>query len=296
MDPNLTSSRWAPAAARVSSGSGPRPATRPLTALEKRYVNQKWSVERYTRLFRRLRHKSHFLVYSHHQALASATAVHVGELAWPMGPGEAEVMFRVDFFEWYVLLERCLLDALAAVEVPISATYNPLTSKDSGGETTTQAWRTSHNGIIGDSKVFKEGISHRFHANVLSALDQEDRNPLYEVLGRGKVRQYFSIAKEFRNRWKDVESTSDVQETEEELRGRMRKYEKIMKDLKLEELLSSVLQALECARQIVEDEVAIVGRQLQNAGWDVAGLLHGTRPTEEADSPLEASADAMELG
>ncbi|RMZ90670.1 hypothetical protein DV736_g2097, partial [Chaetothyriales sp. CBS 134916] len=295
MDSNLTSSRWAPAPIRNVSQNAPRPASRPLTALEKRYVNQKASVERYTRLFRRLRHKSHFLVYSHHQALASATAVHVGDLTWSMESGEAETMFRVDFFEWYVLLERCLLEALAAVEVAISTTYNPLTSKGSSGETTPQEWRTSHNGIIGDSKVFKEGISHRFHANVLSALDQQDSNPLYEVLGRGKVRQYFSIAKEFRNRWKDVESTSDLQENEEELRGRMTKYEKIMKDLKLEELLSSVLQALESARQIVEHQVAMVGRQLQNAGWDVAGL-HGTRLTEDADSPLEAGADAMELG
>ncbi|RMD40062.1 hypothetical protein DV735_g5058, partial [Chaetothyriales sp. CBS 134920] len=214
-----------------------------------------------------------------------------------MEPGEAETMLRVDFFEWYVLLERCLLEALAAVEVHVSATYNPLTSKDDGGETMPQEWqRASHNNsIIGDSKVFKEGIGHSFHANVLSALSQQDHNPLYEVLGRGTVRQYLTIAKELRNMWKDVEYAADPQQNEDELRRRMGKYETIMKDLKLEDLLGTVLQALEAARQIVEHEVATVGKQLQNAGWDVAGLL-GTKANEDTDSPLEANLDAMDLG
>ncbi|RMZ76156.1 hypothetical protein DV738_g5122, partial [Chaetothyriales sp. CBS 135597] len=214
-----------------------------------------------------------------------------------MEPGEAETMLRVDFFEWYVLLERCLLEALAAVEVHVSATYDPLTSKDNGVETNIPEWlRSSHNGgIIGDSKVFKEGVGHSFHANVLSALSQEDQNPLYEVLGRGTVRQYLNIAKELRNMWKDVESAPDPQQNEEELRRRMSKYEAIMKDLKLEDLLSTVLQALESARHIVEHEVATVGNQLQNAGWDVDGLL-GTNTNQDTDSPLEANPDAMELG
>ena len=209
-----------------------------------------------------------------------------------MDPGEAETMFRVDFFEWYVMLERCLLEALAAVEISVSAVYDPLTSKvvDNGSR---RSASPSKGGIIGDSKVFKEGYGHRFHANVLSALEQQENNPLFEILGQGIVRQYLGVAKEFRNKWKDIETIGGVEDNEGDLQRRLKRYEKIMKDLKLEDLLATVLHALEGARRAVEQETTLLGEQLRSAGWDTAGL-HTERAVEQI--PWEASADAMDIG
>ena len=216
-------------------------------------------------------------------------------------------MFRVDFFEWYVLLERCLVCLLASIGVVVSASYHPgsrgerwesLEAQDRvGAEREMNGGRTDPDSLIGDSKAFANagGYGHRFHENVLAALDSEARNPLHEVLGKGRVREYIGVAKEFRNRWKDVdESTSGMNEAELKvvMDRRMKRYEKILNDLNLDEMLGCILEALQKARAVGEEELrkamGDIGGQMQLAMEQPRGGF------DMADAPFEAGIDAME--
>lgn len=222
-----------------------------------------------------------------------------------MDRGEAETMFRVDFFEWYVLLERCLVCLLASVSVAVSATYDPGTSSDRE-----EAWGAAGrvgalgevNGserdgasLIGDSKAFATtgGYGHRFHENVLAALDSEATNPLHEVLGKGQVREYIGVAKEFRNRWKDVDENTlgmNAEELQIVVDRRLRRYEKILKDLNLDEMLGRILEALERARGIGEEELGKVSGAIGGTGL----MEQAAGEFDMADAPFEAGIDAME--
>jgi hypothetical protein len=53
--------------------------------------------------------------------------------------------------------------------------------------------------------------SHRFHANVLAALERPD-NPLREALGQGEVMRQLLRAKQLRNRWKNADGDSGPDE------------------------------------------------------------------------------------
>lgn len=75
-----------------------------------------------------------------------------------------------------------------------------------------------HNPSNGSAKPQDRGIrmgvaqsSHRFHANVLAALDKPD-NPLHEVLGQGEVKKQLARAKELRNRWKNADGGAGADE------------------------------------------------------------------------------------
>ena len=245
------------------------------------------------------------LLFSHHRALSQPTSTPIDGMDFPMERGEAETMFRVDFFEWYVLLERCLVCLLASVGVSVSAGYDPGTRSDRehrlgaadrvGAPREVNGVVRDEASLIGDSRAFANtgGYGHRFHENVLMALDDKTRNPLHEVLGRGRVREYIGVAKEFRNRWKDVdESTSgmNAEELEVVLDRRMRRYEKILKDLNLDEMLGCILEALEGARDIGAEE-------LGKAAGNMGGAVQIGQAVEEfdiADESFEAGIDAME--
>ena len=74
---------------------------------------------KYTKLLRRLRWKAHHLLISQSQVLAHHSETTPSTpLVWSQEVQEAETMFKVDFFEFYVLLERalvCLLGVFGTV-------------------------------------------------------------------------------------------------------------------------------------------------------------------------------------
>jgi hypothetical protein len=135
-----------------------------------------------------------------------------------------------------------------------------------------------------------QGTAHRFHANVISALEHPS-NPLYSTLGSGSVLEYIGIAKEFRNKWKDVESRPDEafqghDRVEEKWDPRkVKRYAQVMQDLKLEELLGSVLSGLEEAWRLAEAEIArsenLLGVQGKRAIADATDL-------DMQDAPFES--------
>ncbi|KAJ9610044.1 hypothetical protein H2200_006374 [Cladophialophora chaetospira] len=177
-------------------------------------------------------------------------------------PIEAERQFKIDFYEFYALLERglvCLLGVWGII-VTASAATTAVPGQNAGHAASQGPSQATTNGsIIGDSFSF-HGSAHRFHANVIAALEHPS-NPLHALLGTGPVREYIGIAKEFRNKWKDVESRPEEsfrgqERVEEEWDpGKTRRYEKVLQDLKLDELLGSVLSGLEEAGRMAEGEI-----------------------------------------
>jgi hypothetical protein len=197
-------------------------------------------------------------------------------------PVEAERQFKIDFYEFYALLERGLVCLLGVWGVVITA---------SAGIAPASRAATNGSSVIGDSLSF-HGSAHRFHANVLSALEHPS-NPLHATLGTGPVREYIGIAKEFRNKWKDVESRPDEsfsghERAEEEWDpGKMKRYEKVLRDLKLEELLGSVLRGLEEAGRQAEGEVERLGGLLGSRGRSEISDID----LDMQDAPFETMAD-----
>ena len=146
--------------------------------------------------------------------------------------------------------------------------------------------------IIGDSISF-QGSAHRFHANVLAALDHPS-SPLHTTLGTGPTREYIGVAKEFRNKWKDIESRPEDSflghERAAEVwdQGKLKRYENVLRDLKLEELLGSVLKGLEEAGKQAEAETERHDGLLRGQGKSV-GVADGD--FDMPDAPFEVMAE-----
>ncbi|KAK5072414.1 hypothetical protein LTR51_005050 [Lithohypha guttulata] len=243
----LSQSKWAPSSARNVSehphhpvnGTYSEAGTR-IASLEKRHNARLQSYQKFLKSFRRLKWKSTTLLFCHHRALLQETNNVINNTNFPISSdtgkaNAAEIMFKVDFFEWYALLERVLVSLLGCYEtVPLPPTENATNPNEQS------TIHKTEDSIIGDSVAF-HGYAHRFHANVLAAFDQPS-NPLRHVLGEGMVRQYLGIAKEFRNRWKEIEL--EHVDHESQLASMHKSYRQILTDLKLEDLLAMILSAL----------------------------------------------------
>ncbi|KAK4249830.1 hypothetical protein C7999DRAFT_29700 [Corynascus novoguineensis] len=190
---------------------------------------------RYAKIVRRLQWKLPFLAQGYRQAVDHRVGTD------PAAVAEAELMFKLDFFEYYMLIERALVHLLGVFGVAVSrggeeggssssgaegpsrrAAENP-TSSISVGDLGNPGGRDNEKidilgGGDGNNKNYNErglGASvwrdrqrHRYHANVLAALDRTD-NPLHWALGTGEVRKQLGRAKDLRNRWKTAGEDED---------------------------------------------------------------------------------------
>lgn len=163
---------------------------------------------RYTKIVRRLKWKLPFLAYAYNAAIDRAVTEEQR--------GEAELMFKLDFFEYYMLVERALVHLLGVFGIKITGAFGTRNGSGYIGR-----------GQGGPREDWQQS-DHRFHANVLEALD-DVRNPLHESLGnsdarfalaRAKERKYSSNPKEFpgcvylsftvRNRWKNADEPDAI--------------------------------------------------------------------------------------
>lgn len=269
----LNDSRWAPASFRKNTaanhgplaniGNGTYAQHLRKNSVEKRQHTALIAYQKFLKLLRRIKWKSGTLLYCHHRALTQDTDIVIKGVHFPISSemsraNAAEIMFKTDFFDWYATLERCIINLLESYGVVISADFT--TDKVPLPGLTTYG-RGEENSIIGDSIAF-HGYAHRFHANVLAALDRPE-NPLNQILGTGIVRQYLGIAKAFRNRWKEVEE--ETVEPEKQLLGIHKSYHQVLSDLQLDTLLATILMALDQAQ-------IITAAHLSSA--------HGTREVE----------------
>lgn len=115
---------------------------------------------------------------------------------WEKIRQDAELHFKLDFFEYYMLLERALVHLLGVFGISVNRQGDKWLgpgANDNGNQNGTRNVYTAN---------------HSYHQNVLSALEAKS-NPLYEALGCGEVRAHLGRAKDLRNRWKYAEAQDD---------------------------------------------------------------------------------------
>ncbi|CAK7218770.1 hypothetical protein SCUCBS95973_003596 [Sporothrix curviconia] len=188
----LQASRWALRDGRSSSvpavRSRPHAAgrdrpgensTAPLDRRPQDFATAAAELARYSKIVRRMKWKLPFLDLAYRQATMG-----------PLGQGpavfEAELMFKLDFFEYYMLCERALVHLQGVYGITVSRGI---------------AQGSNHSPAANSTGRMP---THRYHANVLEALDRED-NPLHGILGTGDVRRQLGRAKDLRNRWKNAD-------------------------------------------------------------------------------------------
>lgn len=250
----------------------PRPhhatTTPTATADAKREVARR-ELARYTKIVRRLQWKLPFLAQGYRLAVDRVGAD-------PLAVSEAELMFKLDFFEYYMLVERALVHLLGVfgVEVPrfgVGVVGAAGGGGGGGGDAMemdmdkSRSRSDNNNGGRGlGASVWREG-RHRYHANVLAALDREE-NPLHGALGTGEVRAQLGRAKDLRNRWK---TAADEPEPDQGPRGRSpakggasserewrsRKVAAPLDSYRLEHMLEVIFQGFDKGFRIAEEYV-----------------------------------------
>ncbi|KAJ5917138.1 hypothetical protein N7466_010692 [Penicillium verhagenii] len=209
---DLLSSRWAPSASesshysstshglrrprsenRIRSTKTPSPSDRngapQAHGLSNGILPPSEELSRFMKIVARLRWKLPFLAEGYRLATLAVSDVDGISAA---DVTNAEIMFKIDFHEYYALLERAIVHLLAVFNISISSV---------GG-------RGGRGGI--QVRGHAAGI-HRYHANVLRALEEET-TPLTPVLGSGYVFELLRKAKELRNRWKGADMTEEERE------------------------------------------------------------------------------------
>ncbi|KAI1339069.1 hypothetical protein F5Y15DRAFT_93251 [Xylariaceae sp. FL0016] len=156
-----------------------------------------------------------------------------------------EIHFKIDFYEYYMLIERALVHLMGVYGISIS--------------------RQSPNNEMPKPGVPRERISqHRYHANVLEAL-ADPTNPLYEIFGQGEARKQLFRAKDLRNRWKNADG---------ELPG-VRLAPPPLESYKLEQILKVIFAAFDQAHDLASRHVR------QSSGADVD--MRDGEPVSSAD-------------
>ncbi|CAK7223220.1 hypothetical protein SBRCBS47491_005134 [Sporothrix bragantina] len=240
----LQDSRWALRDGRSSSVPAPRsrphepgqdrPGEDNTARLNSRpydLVSATAELSRYSKIVRRMKWKLPFLDLAYRQA-TSGLAEHGNTVP------EAELMFKLDFFEYYMLCERALVHLQGVYGITISrGIFQGLNHPRVANSTDRVA-------------------THRYHANVLEALDQKD-NPLHEMLGVGDVRRQLGRAKDLRNRWKNADGIDDGEAAKRKARNHSTNATtQPLASYDLASILASIHEALDRAFISTRDFVA----------------------------------------
>ncbi|KAK3501784.1 hypothetical protein B0T13DRAFT_396258 [Neurospora crassa] len=178
---------------------------------------------RYTKIVRRLKWKLPFLASGYALALKGRNPKHGDAVISGGVLNEGEIMFKLDFFEYYMLIERALVHLLGVFGITVSG-----------------------NGIQGKGLAGRNGsgkFQHRYHAHVLEAFDSPV-HPLHDILGKGEVRKQLQRAKDLRNRWKTADSEAEEKERVK-LTAPLESYD-------VEKMLETIFQGFDAAFLIAE--------------------------------------------
>jgi hypothetical protein len=245
-----------------------------------------------TRLFGRLRWKAEMLMVSYYKALEIVRAAssstdpisvshqHVSKNAQreaDIMKKQAETMFKVDFFEFYTLLERYITTCLSIVGVKVSG---------AAPQTNINALRYITNPDLHRSRPL---ASHAFHANLLDALDDENC-PLYASFGVHDVRVELGLAKDFRNAWKDADGRIIASKWDDDA---SRKKNITLQDSQLETMLRALLAGCDHAHGVVQQFSGAPLNGFSSRDFEPQPQSYNT--TSSDDTPLEYMDDAMEL-
>lgn len=261
--------------------------------------------ERATRLLGRLRWKAELLMVSyyrtmeivqaqlqqngceeaHHTMESGATSVYTHPPANPVHPDanpaqkQAESMFKVDFFEFYTLLERYITDCLAVLGFSVSA---------SAPRENINALRYITNPGLQYTRPL---ASHAFHANLLDALDDE-KCPLHASLGVQEVRVQLGMAKDYRNAWKGADEKAAMLRPVEDDDARKNVP---LQDLQLELMLRALVIGCDHAHEVVQAYASPHANGGGLTSRDFEPQAHGYSSMETDDVPFEYMDDAMDL-
>ncbi|KAF1848704.1 uncharacterized protein K460DRAFT_403975 [Cucurbitaria berberidis CBS 394.84] len=263
------------------------PKTPAETIAQSRTEKLKQDKERATRLLGRLRWKAELLMVSYYRTLeiVQAEVQQNGneELHHSMESGatsrQADSMFKVDFFEWYTLLERYMTDSLAVFGFSISA---------AAPRNNVNALRYITNPDLHRTRPL---ASHAFHANLLEALDDETC-PLHTSLGAQDVRIQLGLAKDFRNAWKDAEERVA---TSWETNNTDSRKDIRLHDLQLELMLRTIIAGCEHAHGAVQEHTNVTMNYNNLTSRDFEPQTYGYCSMDIADTPFEYMDDAMDL-
>ena len=278
----MNNSRYAPHVPRT-------PAETLAQSRDEKLRQEKQSV---TRLVGRLRWKAELLMSSYFKASEIVRAVDtqqndpasVSSNRFPLISEanlrkiQAEAMFKVDFFEFYTLLERYITTCLAVFGVNISGSA-PQINVNALRYITTPNLHTT-----------RPMASHAFHANLLDALDDK-KCPLYASFGVQHVRVELGLAKDFRNAWKNADERMIASKWDDD-DARSRKNITLT-DAQLEQMLRALVSGAEHAHDLVlahtNTNTSLTSRDFepQTYSSSTIGVL--------GDSPLEFMDDAMDL-
>ncbi|KAK2025548.1 hypothetical protein LX32DRAFT_642641 [Colletotrichum zoysiae] len=192
--------------------------------------------KRYIQIVRRLKWKLPYLSHGYHHAIARpGDPLYGGET----DAEEAELMFKLDFYEYYMLLERALVHLMGVFGITVSR----------DGWVTTTTTTTTRQADSG----FARQATHTYHQNVIAALERED-NPLHEALGTGEVLFHLSRAKELRNRWKYAEEGARARANGEA--GRERAGTAPLESYDLDKIFRYVFAGFDAGYAVAERRVA----------------------------------------
>lgn len=273
------------------------PKTPAETLAHSRAEKLKQEKDNSTRLLGRLRWKAEMLMVSYYKALEivrAADAQHNGHSgADPLSVSnrdtstkaqretdtikkQAESMFKVDFFEFYTLLERYITTCLAVVGVKVSGATP---------QTNVNALRYITNPDLQRTRPI---ASHAFHANLLEALD-DGKCPLHAAFGTHNVRVELGLAKDFRNAWKDADGRIIASKWDDDASRK----NITLHDSQLESMLRALVSGCEHAHVIVQQFSPAQGDGFTSK--DFEPQTHNNNNTGSEDTPLEYMDDAMEL-
>ncbi|KAM7186521.1 hypothetical protein V8F20_011343 [Naviculisporaceae sp. PSN 640] len=234
---------------------------------------------RFTRIVRRLKWKLPFLGEGYARA--------VNRIGQDRSQAdEAELMFKLDFFEFYALVERALVHLMGVFGIRISADMQPRKSNT-----------TSPEALAGLRY-------HAYHENVLSALD-DIGNPLHRVLGVGEVRRQLSRAKELRNLWKTAaegQNENDKRLASSRWAGAgTRKVAAPLESYRLDEILDTIFAGFDAAFALAQRFVE-TGQiwTLDDAGdvnmvdWSIAAAVAAGEDPDDAETQWNFMTEAMD--
>ncbi|KAF2823045.1 hypothetical protein CC86DRAFT_385203 [Ophiobolus disseminans] len=254
------------------------PRTPAETLAQSREQKLKQEKEQETRLLGRLRWKAELLMTSYHKALSIVQAVDAQQNGHSgLDSKQAESMFKIDFFEFYTLLERYITACLAILGISVSG---------SAPQTNVNALRYITNPDLHRTRPM---ASHAFHANLLEALDDE-KCPLYASFGIQYVRVELAVAKDFRNAWKDADERMIASKWDDE-NDRSRKNITLT-DSQLEQMLRAIVAGSEHAHGVVQGHT----NTQTNGSRDFEPQAHSSSSNNYSDdTPFEYMDDAMDL-
>lgn len=219
----------------------------------------------------------------------------------PEAADNANIMFKLDFFEYYMLIERALVHLLGVFGVDVPRGYSPArppreeqhTERIEVEKDNTKEGEKKGVGLA--ASKWKDRPSggerhhrHRYHANVLAALDRED-SPLHGILGTGEVRRQLQRAKDLRNRWKTAgdENNDDPEFPQRTVSGPLESYN-------LGDMLRAIFKGFDEAYRVAEIFVQGQGKEGVEADTEMVVLGEEGMVMGQDEAQWEFMVDAMD--